>query len=49
MTAERAVILVKKVTYHAYFGQCGYLNSSYIRKDIILMFLSSSRAKFTLL
>ena len=43
MTAERAVMLVKKVTY---FGKFGYLNSSYSRlKSIILMFLSSSRDK----
>ena len=46
MTAERAVMLVKKVTY---FGEFGYLESSCIRKSIILMFLSSSRDKFTLL
>ena len=46
MTAERAVMLVKKVTY---FGEFGYLNSSCIRKRIILMFLSSSREQFTLL
>ena len=45
MTAERAIILVKKVTY---FGEFGYLNSSCIRKDIILMFSISSRDKFTL-
>ena len=43
MTAE----LVKKVTYFGtYLGEFGYLNSSCI---IILMFLSSSRDKFTLL
>ena len=35
MTAERAVMLVKKVTY---FGEFGYLNSSCIRKSIIVMF-----------
>ena len=46
MTAERAVMLVKKITY---FGKFGCLNSSYIRKSIMLMFLSSSRDKFTLL
>ena len=46
MTAEKAVMLVKKVTY---FGKFGYLNSSCIRKRIILMFLSSSREQFTLL
>ena len=46
LTAERAVMLVKKVTY---FGEFGYLNSSCIRKSINLMFLSSSREKFTLL
>ena len=45
MTAERAVMLVKKGTY---FGRFGYLNSSCIRKSIIVMFLSSSRYKFTL-
>ena len=38
MTAERAVILAKKVTC---FREFGYLNSSCIRKRIILMFLSS--------
>ena len=38
MTAERAVMLVKKVTY---LGEFGYLNSSCIRKGIISMFLSS--------
>ena len=46
MKAERAVMLVKNVTY---FGEFGYLNSSCIRKRIILMFLSSSREQFTLL
>ena len=46
MMAERAVMLGKKVTY---FGEFGYLNSSCIRKSIILMFLSSSRDKFRLL
>ena len=30
MTTERAVMLVKKVTY---FGEFGYLNSSCIRKN----------------
>ena len=40
MTAERAVVLVKAVTY---FGEFGYLNNSCIRKSIILMLLSSSR------
>ena len=46
MTAE----LVKKVTYvGTYLGKFGYLNSSCIRKSIILMFLSSSKDKFTLL
>ena len=44
MTGERAVTLVEKVTY---FGESGYLNSSCVRKDIILMFLSSSGDKFT--
>ena len=39
MTAERAVVLVKKVTY---FLEFGYLNSSCIIKSIILMFFSSS-------
>ena len=42
--AERAIMLVKKVTY---FGDFGYLNSSCITKRIILMFLSSSTDKFT--
>ena len=37
---------VKKVTY---FGEFCYLKSSWIRKSITLMFLSSSRNKFTLL
>ena len=46
MTAERAVVLVKKVTYCEEFG---YLNNSCIKKSIILMFLSFSRDKFTLL
>ena len=40
MTAERAVILVEKVTY---FEEFGYLNTSRIRQSINLMFLSSSR------
>ena len=43
---QRAVVLVEKVTY---FGQFGYLNSSWARKKIIIKFLSSSRDKFTLL
>jgi len=46
MTAERAVMYVKKVTY---FGEFCYLNSSCIRKSITLMFMSSSRNEFTLL
>ena len=46
MTAERAVMLIIKVTY---FGEFGYLNSSCFRKSIILMSLSSSIDKFTLL
>ena len=46
MTAKRAVMLVKRVTY---FGEFGYLNSSCTRKSIILFFLSSSRDEFTLL
>ena len=46
VTAERSVMLVTKVIY---FGKFGYLSSSCIRKCIILMFLSSSREKFTLL
>ena len=33
MTDERAVMLVKKVTY---FGEFGYLNSSCIRKKVLL-------------
>ena len=47
-TTETPVVhmLVKKVTY---FKKFGYLNSLCIRKCIILMFLSSSRDKFTLL
>ena len=43
---ERAVMMVKIVTY---FGDFGYLDNSCIKKNIILMFLSSSRHKFTLL
>ena len=43
MTAKRVVMLVIKVTY---FGEFGYLNSSCIRKSIILLFLSSLRDKF---
>ena len=46
MAAERTVMSVKRV---GYFGEFGYLNSSSIRKGIILMFLSSSRDKLTLL
>ena len=42
MTAERAVMLVKKVTY---FGEFGCLNSSHIRNSIILMFFSYLRDK----
>ena len=45
MTAERAVMLVKKVTY---FGEFGYLKSCYL-KSSILIFLSSPRDIFTLL
>ena len=40
MTAEGAVMLVKKVTY---FEEFGHLNSSCRKNSIILMFLSSSR------
>ena len=36
MLAERAVMLVKKVTY---FGVFGFLSSSCIRKGVILIFL----------
>ena len=43
MTAERAVMLVKKVTY---FEEFGLLNSSCIRTSIILMLMNSSRDKF---
>ena len=43
MTAEGAVMLVKKVTYLTYFEEFGHLNSSCRKKSIILMFLSSSR------
>ena len=46
MTTERAVVLVKKVIY---FEEFGYLNSSCIRKSLILMFLSSWSDKFTLI
>jgi len=46
VTGERAVMMVKIVTY---FGDFGYLNSSGIKINIILMFLSSSRQKFPLL
>ena len=46
MTSERAVVMLgKKVTY---FGEFGYLNSSCIGKNIILMVLSPSRDKSTL-
>ena len=40
-------MLVERVTY--LLEEFGYLNSSCIRKSIILMVLSSSRDKFTLL
>ena len=43
MKAERAVMLVKKVTY---FGKFGLLNSSCIRTSVILMLMNSSRDKF---
>ena len=46
MTATRDVMLVKKVTY---FKEFGYLNGSCIRRSIMLLYLSSSRDKFTLL
>ena len=46
MTAEIAVLLVEKVTCS---GEFGYLNSSWIRRSIILMFLSFSRDNFRLL
>ena len=46
MTGERAVMLVKKVTY---FGEFVYLSSSSIRKIVLLMFLRSSRDKRKLL
>ena len=46
MTAKRAVMHVKKVTY---FRKFCYLNSSCIRKRITLMFVSFSKDKFTLL
>ena len=39
-------MLVKKVTY---FEEFGYLNSSCIRKSILLMFMSFSRDKLTFL
>ena len=39
-------MLVKKVTY---FGEFGYLDSSCIRKSIILLSLSCSRDKYMLL
>ena len=42
MTAERAVMSVKKVTY---LGEFGHVNNSCIRKNIILMLLSSSGDK----
>ena len=44
--SPRAVTLVKKVIY---FRESCYLNSSWIRKSITLMFMSSSRNKFALL
>ena len=46
MMVERAVMWVKKLRY---FGKFGHMNSSNVRKSITLMFLSSSRDKFTLL
>ena len=46
MTAERAVMCVEKVTY---FGEFCHLSSSCIRKSITLIFMSSSRNRFTLL
>ena len=46
MTAERAAIKVKKVTC---FEEFWYLNSSSVRKSITLMFMRSSRSKFSLL
>ena len=46
LTAEKAVMLVTKVTN---FGEFGYLNSSRIRKIIISLLLSFSRDKLTLL
>ena len=46
MTAEIAVMLVEKVTY---FGEFGYLKSSWVRRSTILMFLSSSRDNFRFL
>ena len=43
LTAERAVVLVKKVTY---FWKFGYQNSSCIRKSIILMFPQTINSRF---
>ena len=43
MTAEIAVLLVEKVTC---FKEFGFLNSSWIRRSFILMFLSFSRLLF---
>ena len=47
--AKRAVILVKNVTYLGKFGHPNSLRKGIIRKGVILMFLSSSSDKFTLL
>ena len=44
--SRESCLLGKKVTY---FEEFSYLNSSCIRKSITLMFMSSSRNKFTLL
>ena len=46
MMAKRAVMQVKEMTYFREFCQ---LNSPCIRKSITLMFMSSSKNKFTLL
>ena len=40
-------MLIKKVKKVTYVREFGYLNSSFIRKSIISMFLSSSRENFT--
>jgi len=42
-------VVKKVIDSGTYFGEFGYQNSSWIGKSIILLFLSSSRDKCTLL